>query len=296
MDKSILKQKRKLGFSLGLMIVSSQLVFTLMEILLNHLGIEESIEVTYLLNAFSLYIVAFLLVKLLLRKVENVEQKPKVKLTFKKFMWYLFVAYGIGIFCATFTNEIITLISKVCNKEFSDRVEEIMSNSTPIPLILFVAIIGPIFEELIFRGLLLKKLRVYGDKTAIIYTSIAFGLFHTNISQILFAAVIGVVLGYVVCKTNNIKYSIMIHIIINMLSSIATIISTAGLDAIQTVYVVVITLITIAAVIVVPIKGAKNRIEISNESKYDKKKLYNNIGYIFSCIIVVIITTISILI
>jgi membrane protease YdiL (CAAX protease family) len=296
MDKSILKQKRKLGFSLGLMIVSSQLVFTLMEILLNHLGIEESIEVTYLLNAFSLYVVAFLLVKLLLRKVENVEQKPKVKLTFKKFMWYLFVAYGIGIFCATFTNEIITLISKVCNKEFSDRVEEIMSNSTPIPLILFVAIIGPIFEEIIFRGLLLKKLRVYGDKTAIIYTSIAFGLFHTNISQILFAAVIGVVLSYVVCKTNNIKYSIMIHIIINMLSSIATIISTAGLDAIQTVYVVVVTLITIAAVIVVPIKGAKNRIEISNESKYDKKKLYNNIGYIFSCIIVVIITTISILI
>lgn len=296
MDKSILKQKRKLGFSLGLILVSSQVIFTLMELLLSHLGVEESIEVTYLLNAFSLYIVAFLLVKLLLRKVENVEQKPKVKLTFKKFMWYLFVAYGIGIFCATFTNEIITLISKLCNKEFSDRVEEMMSNSTPIPLILFVAIIGPIFEELIFRGLLLKKLRVYGDKTAIIYTSIAFGLFHTNISQILFAAVIGVVLGYIVCKTNNIKYSIMIHIIINMLSSIATIISSAGLDAIQTVYVVVITLITIAAVIVVPIKGAKNRIEISNESKYDKKKLYNNIGYIFSCIIVVIITTISILI
>ena len=296
MDKSILKQKRKLGFSLGLILVSSQMIFTVMELLLNYLEIEESIEVTYLLNAFSLYVVAFLLVKLLLRKVENVEQKPKVKLTFKKFMWYLFVAYGIGIFCATFTNEIIALISKLCNKEFSDRVEEIMSNSTPIPLILFVAIIGPIFEELIFRGLLLKKLRVYGDKTAIIYTSIAFGLFHTNISQILFAAVIGVVLSYVVCKTNNIKYSIMIHIIINMLSSIATIISTAGLDAIQTVYVVVITLITIAAVIVVPIKGAKNRIEISNESKYDKKKLYNNIGYIFSCIIVVIITTISILI
>ena len=296
MDKSILKQKRKLGFSLGLILVSSQMIFTVMELLLNYLGVEESIVVTYLLNAFSLYIVAFLLAKLLLRKVENVEPKPKVKLTFKKFMWYLFVAYGIGIFCATFTNEIITLISKLCNKEFSDRIEEIMSNSTPIPLILFVAIIGPIFEELIFRGFLLKKLRVYGDKTAIIYTSIAFGLFHTNISQILFAAVIGVVLSYVVCKTNNIKYSIMIHIIINMLSSIATIISTAGLDAIQTVYVVVITLITIAAVIVVPIKGAKNRIEISNESKYDKKKLYNNIGYIFSCIIVVIITTISILI
>lgn len=296
MDKCILKQKRKLGFSLGLILVSSQVVFTLMELLLNHLGIEESIVATYLLNAFSLYIVAFLLVKLLLRRVENVEPKPKIKLTFKKFMWYLFVAYGIGIFCATFTNEIITLVSKLCNKGFSDRVEEIMSNSTPISLVLFVAIIGPVFEELIFRGLLLKKLRVYGDKTAIIYTAIAFGLFHTNISQILFAAVIGLVLAYVVCNTNNIKYSIIIHIIINMMSSIATIISTAGLEIVQTIYVIVCTLVAIAAVIVVPIKGAKNRVEISNESKYDKKKLYNNIGYIFSCIIVVIITAISILI
>ena len=205
MDKSILKQKRKLGFSLGLILISSQVTFTLIELLLKHFDIKESITITYLLNAFSLYVVAFLLAKLLLRKVENVEVKPKVKLTFKKFMWYLFVAYGIGIFCASFSNEIINLFSKLINRELSDRVEEIMSNSTPIPLILFVAIIGPIFEELIFRGLLLKKLRVYGDKTAIIYTGIAFGLFHTNLSQILFATVIGFV-RELKRSNRNIKY------------------------------------------------------------------------------------------
>ena len=253
MDKSILKQKRRLGFSLGLIIVSSQIIFTLIEFVLQQLKIEETIIITYLLNAFSLYVVAFLATKIYLRKVENIEPKPKSKLSFKKFIWYLFIAYGIGIFCATFTNEIIALVSKLFNSEYTDRVEEIMSNSTPIPLILFVAIIGPIFEELIFRGLLLKKLRVYGDKTAIIYTAIAFGLFHTNISQILFAAVIGLVLAYVVCKTNNIKYSILMHILINLSSSIVTIISSNGAEVLQTIYVFVVTLITIAAIIVVPI-------------------------------------------
>ena len=86
MDKSILKQKRKIGFSLGLILISSQVIFTLMELLLEHLGIEESIVITYLFNAFSLYIVAFFLVKLLLRKVENVEPKPKKKLTLKKIL------------------------------------------------------------------------------------------------------------------------------------------------------------------------------------------------------------------
>lgn len=290
MDKSILKQKRKLGFSLGLILISSQATFILIELLLKQIGIKETITITYLLNAFSLYVVAFLLAKLLLRKVENAEIKPKVKITFKKFMWYLFVAYGVGIFCASFSNEIMTLFSKIINRELSDRVEEIMSNSTPIPLILFVAIIGPIFEELIFRGLLLKKLRVYGDKTAIIYTGIAFGLFHTNLSQILFATVIGFVMAYVVCKTNDIKYSMIIHIIINMISSIVTIAASSGAEIFQTIITVVITFITIAAIITVPIKCAKHGIDISNESKYDKKKLYKNIGYITSCIIVVIIT------
>ena len=93
--------------------------------------------------------------------------------------------------------------------------QDLITNANHIFTVIFVVIIGPIFEELIFRGLLLKKLRVYGDKTAIIYTGIAFGLFHTNLSQILFATVIGFVMAYVVCKTNDIKYSMIIHIIIN---------------------------------------------------------------------------------
>lgn len=293
MEKSILKQKRKIGFSLGLLLLSSQVIYILLGILLTKLDIEVTITVTYLLNAFSIYVFAFMAVKLLLRKVEIVEPKPKVKLGFKKVLWYLFMAFGLGIFCSTFTSEIVTLVTKPFGGGIVDRVEEIMSDSTPILLILFVTIIGPIFEELIFRGLLLKKLRVYGDKTAIIYTSIAFGLFHTNVSQILFAGVIGAVLAYVVIKSNNIKYSIIIHVLINLSSSIVTIFQLSGAEILRNIYAIALTFITIAAVIVVPLRGAKYKLDISNESKYEKKKLYNNIGYIFSCIIVVIITVIS---
>ncbi|MBQ3408709.1 MAG: CPBP family intramembrane metalloprotease [Clostridia bacterium] len=293
MEKSILKQKRKLGFSLGLLLVSSEIVFTVLLLLLNQIGVvteENSTLITYVVNAFSMYVVSYLLLQLALRKVENAEKRPKVKLGTKKMLWYLFIVLGMGTFCSTFTNEIVTMITNLFNIEIADRVSELMSNSNPIPMVLFVAIIGPIFEELIFRGLLLKKLRVYGDKTAIIYTSIAFGLFHTNVSQILYAGVIGAVLAYVVVKTNNIKYSIIMHIIVNMLSSIATIFTIYGMEVMQIIYAVMLMLLTIVAVIVVPIRGAKNKVDIPNDSKYDKKKLYNNIGYIFSCIIVIIIT------
>ena len=293
MEKSILKQKRKLGFSLGLLLITSQVIFTVIELLMEWLNIEESITVTYLLNAFSIYVVGFLAIKLLLRKVENAEPKPKVKQGAKRVIWYLFIALGLGIFCSTLTNEITTLIAAPFGGEITDRVSDIMSESTPILLLLFVAVIGPIFEELIFRGLLLKKLRVYGDKTAIIYTAIIFGLFHTNIAQILFAGVIGAVLAYVVIKSNNIKYSIIIHILINLSSSVVTILEICGLDTLQTIVAVVLTIIAIAAIIVVPLKGAKYKLDVSNESKYEKKKLYNNIGYITSCLVVVLITLLS---
>lgn len=290
MEKSILNQKRKLGFSLGLLLIVSQVFFTLTGLAFKHFGVNLSITVTYLLNAFSIYAVGFLAMKLLLRKVETVEPKPKVKLGAKKMLWYLFITFGLGIFAGSFTQEIITLVTAPFGGEIADRVSEMMMESTPILLILFVAIIGPIFEELIFRGYLLKKLRVYGDKTAIIYCAIAFGLFHTNLAQILFAGVIGAVLAYVVVKTNNIKYSIIIHILVNLSSSIVTMLEIWGADTIKTIYAIILTFVTIAAVIVVPLKGAKYKLDISNDSKYEKKKLYNNIGWIVTCIVVIILT------
>lgn len=290
MEKSILNQKRKLGFSLGLLLIVSQVFFTLTGLAFKHFGVNLSITVTYLLNAFSIYVVGFLAIKLLLRKVETAEQKPKVKLGAKKMLWYLFITFGLGIFAGSFTQEIITLVTAPFGGEIVDRVSEMMMESTPILLILFVAIIGPIFEELIFRGYLLKKLRVYGDKTAIIYCAIAFGLFHTNVSQILFAGVIGAILAYVVVKSNNIKYSIIIHILVNLSSSIVTMLEIWGADTIKTIYAIILTFVTIAAVIVVPLKGAKYKLDISNDSKYEKKKLYNNIGWIVTCIVVIILT------
>lgn len=293
MEKSILKQKRKIGFSLALLLLSSQLVYSLICFGVMFFDIRKTLLLDYLINAFSIYVVAFLVVKLWLRKVEDVEQKPKVKLGVKKMLWYIFACLGLGIFCSTVTAEITTLITAPFGGEISDRVDEVISESTPSLIVVFVAIVGPIFEELIFRGLLLKKLRVYGDKTAIIYNAIAFGLFHTNVSQILFAGVVGAVLAYVVVKSNNIKYSIIIHMSINLLGSMSTILEYTGIEALKTLFSIAMTFLVITAVIVIPLNGAKYGLYVSDESKYEKKKLYNNIGYIFSCIIVVILTILS---
>ena len=47
---------------------------------------------------------------------------------------------------------------------------------------------------------MLNKIRMYGDKVAIITTAIMFGLFHANFSQFFYAVGLGVIFAYVTLK------------------------------------------------------------------------------------------------
>ena len=83
-----------------------------------------------------------------------------------------------------------------------------------ISMFLYVAFLGPIAEELLFRGLLIRILRPCGKQAAIVVSAIAFGLFHGNIIQIPFAFFVGLVLGYV-----TVEYSVIWAIVLHMINN-----------------------------------------------------------------------------
>ena len=89
--------------------------------------------------------------------------------------------------------------------------------------IIYAIFIAPILEEIIFRGVLMANLKKYGIKTAIIVSSLFFGLSHYNVYMIIPAFFIGIVLSYIVYKY-SIKYSILIHLLINIVARIPEII------------------------------------------------------------------------
>ena len=54
----------------------------------------------------------------------------------------------------------------------------------PLPLQLLLAgLIAPAAEELLFRRLLLRRLRPYGGRFALVASALCFGLFHGNLNQ-----------------------------------------------------------------------------------------------------------------
>ena len=75
-------------------------------------------------------------------------------------------------------------------------------------------------EELLFRGMILKRARRFGDRTAVAFTAVLFGLMHGNLLQFFYAASIGLILGYVAVRTSSIRYTVLMHMAINSFSTV----------------------------------------------------------------------------
>lgn len=77
---------------------------------------------------------------------------------------------------------------------------------------ILMVIAAPVFEELIFRGIMLEGLlRKYTPAKSILISSLLFGFGHVNPWQFIAAFVIGVFSGWVYYKTRSVMPSIIIH-------------------------------------------------------------------------------------
>jgi len=96
----------------------------------------------------------------------------------------------------------------------TNAMKEIFNNK--VAGFLMVAVTAPILEEILFRGVILKALlKKYAPYKAILLSAIAFGIFHLNPWQFLYATVLGLWLGYIYWKTRSLFYPILIHMLLN---------------------------------------------------------------------------------
>ncbi len=101
-----------------------------------------------------------------------------------------------------------------------DKLLTISNWPSAILIISGISIIGPLAEEMVFRGFLQQSLEEnLKDVTqAVIYTSLAFVLVHFNIYWALNIFIIGFFLSFISWKTNSIWPSFFIHLINNSLA------------------------------------------------------------------------------
>lgn len=87
--------------------------------------------------------------------------------------------------------------------------------SDSFSMFLYAGIAAPIAEEILFRGVVLRKLEPYGKRFAIVISALLFGVFHGNLVQTPYAFLVGLVLGYVAVE-HNIVWAMVLHMANNL--------------------------------------------------------------------------------
>ncbi|MTS43375.1 CPBP family intramembrane metalloprotease [Ruthenibacterium lactatiformans] len=94
-------------------------------------------------------------------------------------------------------------------------------NSSPLATFLFACVLAPVGEEFLFRKLLYDKIGGYGVRTYVLVGAFLFALFHANLSQLLYAFVLGAVFCYIYAHTGKLRYTILLHVAINTIGTMA---------------------------------------------------------------------------
>ena len=82
-------------------------------------------------------------------------------------------------------------------------------------LIVF-GLITPVAEEAMFRGVLYNSVRRYfGSELAIVITAVVFGLYHGNLTQFVYATLMGLLLAFVYERFHKLEAPIIIHVVAN---------------------------------------------------------------------------------
>jgi membrane protease YdiL (CAAX protease family) len=169
----------------------------------------------WLSNFVPMYLFALPVFTLIMRKLPT--QKPiDNKISFGKLIMYFLISYFL-----ISAGNIIGIVSSFIfsGGKAENHIAEYAMDTNPIKVVVMV-ILAPIIEEFIFRKLMLDRISKYGEKMAIFFTAFAFGLLHQNLYQFFYAFGVGLIFGYIYVRTGRIRYSIILHAIINFMGSV----------------------------------------------------------------------------
>lgn len=184
-----------------------------------------SVIVTLFSSTAGVYAGSLAFIILPLYLVIKTYNRPKGTMGFRtpSVKWFLILLPVIPFLLLL--NELVYEITERILGQFplEDILEEIITEN-PILMSINTGVVGPIGEEVFFRGFVYTGLRrKYGVRNGILLSSLFFGVTHGIPWQIPYAFVAGIILAAVYEKTGSLYSPILIHIINNSLAVIGII-------------------------------------------------------------------------
>ena len=194
-------------------------------------NLVNSINFQSVIIIITNYILPFPILIFLMGKLES-ERPKKHGLDIKTIIIYISITFTllwvgniIGL-AATY------LLGNAMQTTITNPVEELINSQDIWLNLAFISIIGPVFEEIFFRKLLIDRTIRYGVKVSIILSAVLFAFMHANLNQFFYALLMGGFFAYVYIKTGKITYTIILHIAVNFVGSVVSLIVAESVSSI----------------------------------------------------------------
>lgn len=207
-------------FALGIIVLVLNLFIGLFISIINPNLLSNQTMMTFF-SAIWTYLLPLPIFIYIMRKTEA-KTLEKHKMTVKTFV----ICISITMFLMWIGNimgVIITSgIGSLIHHEVANPINDVINNSGLVANLIIITTIAPIFEELIFRKLLIDRTIKYGGTISVLLSGLLFAFFHGNLNQFFYAFLLGGFFAIIYIKTGQIKYTIGLHMIINFIGSVVS--------------------------------------------------------------------------
>ena len=142
---------------------------------------------------------------------------PQVLITMIQWIIVIAAAAGLNILFSALMSFLVS------DYGITSESQDALLSSRMLFQILGMGIAVPVTEELIFRGLVYRKLERYVSvKKAVLLGAAIFAVYHGNLLQILFAFPMGIILNLLYHRYEDLRVPILFHAVSNLMAVLLT--------------------------------------------------------------------------
>lgn len=254
---------------------------------------QGNFAISLTVTMLPLYLIGFPISFALMRD-KNAPVIEKHSMTVGQFIIAFLMLYGIMIVGNLIGLAFTAGIGIIKGAPVQNAMVNLVTGGSLWVTAIFTVLCAPVFEELLFRKLICDRTVKYGEGVAVMVSGLLFGLFHMNFNQFFYAFFLGCFLAFLYVKTGTLKYTILLHMILNFFGSVLGAVvmtldqSNPLMLIIMSVYSLFICGIVIAGIVLLIVMRRKmtlNPGEIVIEKGQRFKTVILNVGMLLFCIV-----------
>lgn len=180
--------------------------------------LDLSQNMRYLISASSVLVCGIVFFALYIMETRGYKKERLITRSSVKMIISLIL---LGLGCQLAVSGTMSMLQKILVnlfEEYANQIDSLHQGNAWV-VFLLLAVIAPITEELIFRGVILHHTNRYiSFLGANLIQATLFGIYHFNIVQGIYAAILGFLLGLVYHKFKTIIAPIILHMTVNISS------------------------------------------------------------------------------